>query len=125
MNWTLELIKQLNTVKITSDGIFDAADDLNLIENIISQKYWKPGMNMLLDHRQTEFNGTDIDLMRRVSDHHKKYKAQIGDGKMALLMKNLTDFARGRQFELLTEHDMKGEISVFMDEDKALEWLKS
>ncbi len=40
-------------------------------------------------------------------------------------MKSLTDFARGRQFELLTEHDMEAEISVFLDEDKALEWLRS
>ncbi len=125
MNWTMKLIEQTNTVRITSDGVFDADDDLELVKEIISQDYWKPGMNMLLDHRQVEFNGTDIDLLRRVSNHHKKYEAQIGAGKMALLMKNLTDFARGRQFELLTEHGMEAKISVFLDEDKTLEWLSS
>jgi hypothetical protein len=125
MNWTMKLIEQINTVRITSSGIFDADDDLRLVKDIISQNYWKPGMNMLLDHRGVEFEGTDINLVRRVSEHHKRYEAEIGAGKMALLMKSLTDFARGRQFELLTEYDMEAEIDVFLDEDKALEWLRS
>lgn len=125
MDWTMKLIEQINTVRVTSSGTFDSDDDLKLVKDIISQNYWKPGMNMLLDHREVKFEGTDINQLRRVSEHHKKYEAEIGAGKMALLMKSLTDFARGRQFELLTEHDMEAEINVFVDEDKALEWLDS
>src|SRR5215203_1947656 len=104
MNWTIEYIEKLNFVKIVTDGDFTDSDHIAMIEDIISQKFWKPGMDTFFDHRKLEFNETDITLMKKISENHKRYEGQIGDGKAAILMKSLEDYLRGRQFELLTSH---------------------
>lgn len=125
MNWTIEYIEKLNFVKIATEDDFTVSDHLAMIEDIISQKFWKPGMDAFFDNRKLEFNETTIDLMKKVSENHKRYEAQIGNGKAAILMKSLTDYARGRQFELLTSHQVSAKLNIFMDEDKALKWLTS
>ncbi len=40
-------------------------------------------------------------------------------------MNSLSDYARGRQFELLTDDKVSTDIEIFMDEEKALSWLIS
>ena len=125
MNWTIEYLEKLKFVKIVTEGDFTLSDHLAMIEDIISRKFWKPGMNTLFDHRKLDFNETTIALMKEASENHKRYEARIGDGKAAILMKSLEDYLRGRQFELLTSYQVSAKLNVFMDEDKALEWLTS
>lgn len=125
MNWTTEYIEKQNFVKIVTEGDFTVNDHLTMIKDITSQKFWKPGMNVFFDHRKLEFNETTVELMRKVSENHKKYEKQIGDGKAAILMKSLEDYLRGRQFELLVSHQGSARLSIFMDEDQALKWLTS
>ncbi len=125
MNWTIEFIKNPNFVKIVTSGDFSVNDHVAMIEDIISQKFWKPGMNTFFDHRKLEFNETTIELMKKVSENHRKHEKQIGNGKAAILMKSLEDYLRGRQFELLTSHQASAKFNIFMDEDKALQWLTS
>lgn len=125
MKWTVEFSSSLSIVKIVTGGIFTVDDHLKMVEDIISQPFWKPGMDTLFDHRNLEFVKTDIQIMKAVSENHKKFEKQIGGGKAAILMKSLTDFARGRQFELLTGSSVSAKLNIFMDERKALEWLSA
>ncbi len=82
-------------------------------------------MNVLFDDRKVEFNETTVELVKKVSEDYSAREKQIGNGKAAILMKSLTDYARGRQFELLTEKRVSSELNVFTDEDKAVNWLTS
>lgn len=125
MNWTIEYIESLDIVKVITDGNFEIEDHLKMIQDIISRDFWKPGKDIFFDHRKLNFRNTTIPLMKKISENHKIYEQQIGDGKAAILMKSLADFARGRQFELLTEHNVSAKISIFMDEAKTLQWLTS
>lgn len=125
MNWTIEYIKNRNFVKIITEGDFTISDHVAMIEDIVSQKFWKPGMDAFFDHRKLEFNETNIEFMKKVSENHRRYEKQIGNGKAVILMKSLEDYLRGRQFELLTSHHASAKVNIFMDEDKALKWLAS
>ncbi len=125
MNWTIEYKKEQNFVKIVTEGGFTVGDHLAMIKDIISQKFWKPGMNTFFDHRKLEFSETTVELMKTVSENHKKYEAQIGGGKAAILMKSLEDYLRGRQFELLTSSHASAKMNIFMDEAEAIKWLTS
>ena len=125
MNWTVEYIKPQNFVKIKTEGIYTPSDQIKMIEDTVSQKFWKPDLNLLVDHRNAEFTGTDIAFIKEASKNFEKYKNRIGGGKIAILMKSLTDYARGRQFELLTGSKVKSKFNVFMDEEKAVNWLTS
>lgn len=123
MNWTIEYIKKGNFVKVTVEGDFSLGELEKMDEDIFRQKFWRPGMNVLFDHRKLDFGVTDIEMMRGASQLHVKNNEKIGNGKAAFLMKSLPDFARGRQFELLTESKVSAKMRVFKDEDEALEWI--
>jgi hypothetical protein len=123
MNWTVENIESLPYIKVVTGGDFTVGEQLKMIEDITSRDFWRPGMNVLFDHRKLDFGVTDINLIRKASDNHVKNNEKIGGGKAALLMKSLPDFARGRQFELLTESKVSAKLRIFKDEDEAVQWL--
>jgi len=123
MYWTVENIADKHFVKVVTMGDFTAADHQRMTEDILSQKFWKPGMNVLFDHRNLNFGVTSVPLMKEIGNTHIENDAQIGNGKAAILMKSLPDFARGRQFEVITEGKIAANIQVFRDEKKALAWL--
>ena len=107
------------------EGLFSINGHSEMIADLVSQSFWKPGMNLLIDDRKVEFSGTNLDLLRVVSENFRSFEEKLGNGKVAILMDSLTDYARGRQFELLTDYKMSTQLRAFMDEEKALNWLKS
>jgi hypothetical protein len=123
MNWTIENIADRHFVKVITRGDFTAADHRRLTADILSQKFWKPGTNVLFDHRNLNFGVTSVPLMKEIGSTHIENDAQIGSGKAAVLMKSVPDFARGRQFEIITEGKISANLQIFLDEKKALEWL--
>ena len=125
MKWKIEYFELQDFVKITTEGVFSVGDHLEMTRDIVSQKFWKPGKNVLFDHQKLEFIETDVDMMRKVSENHQKFERQIGDGKAAIVMKSLENYARGRQFELLTDKKVSAKLNIFMNKDAALKWLLS
>jgi hypothetical protein len=123
MNWTIENIQDEHFVRVVTEGDFSAADHKRMTENILSQKFWKPGTNVLFDHRNLNFGVTSVALMKEIASTHIKNDARIGSGKAAILMKSLPDFVRGRQFEIITEGKILANLQIFQDEKKALAWL--
>lgn len=124
MNWTIENIEDKHFVKVVTTGDFTAADHRRMTEDILSQKFWKPGMNVLFDHRNLNFGVTSVPLMKEIGNTHIENDARIGSGKAAILMKSVPDFARGRQFEIITEGKILAKLQIFLDEKKALAWLR-
>ena len=123
MNWTIEQIKDKHFVRVVTSGDFNVADHRRLTEDILSQKFWKPGTNVLFDHRNLNFGVTSVPLMKEIGSTHIENDARIGNGKAAILMKSVPDFARGRQFEIITEGKISARLQIFLDEKKALAWL--
>lgn len=123
MNCTVEKIESSSYVRVITSGVFSVEGQLNMIEFIISRDFWRPGLDVLFDHRQLDFGTTDVSLMREAGNNHIKNDDKIGDGKAAILMKSLPDFARGRQFELLTESKVTAKMKIFKDEEEAIKWL--
>ncbi len=82
-------------------------------------------MNVLFDHRNLNFGLTDISVFKRASSNHEQNDERIGDGKAAILMKSLSDFGRGRQFELVSEGKVSAKLRIFRDEQEAVNWLVS
>lgn len=123
MNWRIENIRDENFVKIVANGAFDADAHLKMLEDLVSRRFWEPGTSVLLDFRAIETAGVNLKDVRQASGNRQEIDARLGGGKSAYLMKSLADFARGRQFQLLTEDKVTSKLCIFMDEEKALEWL--
>ena len=123
MNWIIKYIEDQRFVTISYEGLFSVEEQLMAIEDLLSRKFWQPGLPILIDHRKLDFGSTNISMLQQPAIFHQKNDARIGRGRIAVLMKSLSDFGRGRQFELLTKGKISAKLEIFLEEEKALNWL--
>jgi hypothetical protein len=96
-----------------------------MIGDIVGRPDWRPGTDVLFDHRNLSFDDVDLSAMYQAASNHLRNDAHIGSGKAAILMRSLGDFGRGRQFEMLTDGRISATLRVFLVKAEALEWLVS
>ena len=123
MRWTVELPEADGYAVVTTSGAFDVSDHLRMIEDVTTRPGWRPGMDVLFDHRALDLGEADLRAMYQAGDNHRRNDERIGDGRAAILVRSLNDYGRGRQFELLTGGRVSATMSVFMDEAEARDWL--
>lgn len=123
MNWTIEHIAEDNYVKIAVEGIFSIEEHAGCFKKLFSSPFWKPGMNLLYDNRNFDFTQMNFDKVKSGSNNYQKMRRDLGEGKMALLMRTPLGFGVGRQFGLISEDKIGREICIFMDEKEAIDWL--
>jgi hypothetical protein len=124
VDWKIEIIKEREIIRVIIEGDFTAADHLRMIEDIVSNKVWRPGMDALFDGRKVQFGENGFDLMWHAGINLAKNNSLIGNGKIAILMK-ASDFILGREFEMLTDEQVSADIRIFMDEGEAMRWLET
>ena len=123
MRWTVELPGGDGYAVVTTSGVFDVSDHVRMIQDIVTRPGWRPGTDVLFDHRALDFGEADLRAMYQAGDNHLRNDEHIGDGRAAILVRSLNDYTRGRQFELLTEGRVSATMSVFLDEAEARDWL--
>ena len=123
LNWTISLIAPERYLKVTAHGDFVMEDCIRMKEDFIARDFWKPGMNVLIDYRETAFPNLNLDILREIGKFHESKNEEIGGGRMAFLMKSPRDFGFARQYEMITEDKVLSEVCVFLEEGKALRWL--
>lgn len=123
MKWTVEYTEKLKYVRVNIKDEFNVQEHLKMIEDIVSQKFWCPGMPILFDGRAVYLGNTDFNTVMQASRNQILYDEQLGNGKNALLMKSAADFGIGRQYEMITEEKISAKIHVFLDEQQAIRWL--
>jgi hypothetical protein len=123
MQWTVELSGADEYAIVTTSGTFSAADHLRMVEDILGHPGWRPGTDVLFDHRGLSFDEADLRAMYQAGSNHLANDERIGGGKAAVLVRSVSDFGRGRQFELLTADRISATLRIFMDRAEALDWL--
>lgn len=123
MHWTVELPDDHGMAVVTTRGTFNVADHRRMIEDIVSRPGWRPGTDVLFDHRQLSFGDADLKAMYLAGGNHLAYDDRIGSGRAAILMGSLSDYGRGRQFEMLTDERISARLCIFLDPAEALDWL--
>ncbi|HEX8390855.1 MAG TPA: hypothetical protein VF665_00755 [Longimicrobium sp.] len=125
MKWTVDIPEADRHAVVTTSGTFGVADHLRMIEDIVSRPGWRPGTDVLFDHRQLTFGDADFGTMTQARANHLRHNDRIGGGKAAILVRSLSDYGRGRQFELLTNDNVAASLCVFLDPDEAVGWLRA
>jgi len=123
MNWAIKYIEDDNYVRVTSEGVFSIEEHPKCFRKLFSTAFWKPGLNLLFDHRHFDFGIINLEIMRAVSIHFLQVSEQLGAGRLALLMKSAHDFGIGRQFEMITEGKSRRDICIFREEPEAIRWI--
>jgi hypothetical protein len=57
MDWTVEFPGADGYAIVRTVGIFDVADHVRMITDIVTRPGWRPGMDVLFDHRALDFGG--------------------------------------------------------------------
>ena len=125
MKWTVEHMKEHRLVKIVVSGVYNIDDHLRMLKDLVTQDFWTPGMNLLIDDCGLDFRQTSLEHLREAALKRIEFDTLIGNGKTAVLVCSVTDFARARQFELITNGKVSAKIDVFNNEDEALRWLSA
>jgi hypothetical protein len=123
MHWTVEIPGVDGYAVVTTSGTFDVSDHLRMIEDIVSRPGWRPGTDVLFDHRALAFGDAGFRAMQQAGGNHLGNDARIGNGKAAILMRSPGDYGRGRQFELMVEDQVSATLCIFLDEAEARGWL--
>jgi|SRR5215213_2631711 len=123
MRWTIVYVKDRHFAKVIAKGIYNIDDHMRMLKDVVTRDFWQPGMNLLINALELDFSDTRLEQLRAVSLKRIELDALIGNGKTAIVMSSITDFARGRQYELIMSGKVAAKIDVFKNEDKALEWL--
>lgn len=123
MRWKVELPGADGYAVVTTSGAFDVSDHARMIQDIVTRPGWRPGTDVLFDHRELDFGEADLRAMYQAGDNHLRHDEHIGAGRAAILVRSLDDYTRGRQFGDLTEGRVSATLGVFLDEAEARGWL--
>jgi hypothetical protein len=124
MKHTLQVSEDGSVFTVTTEGEGDVVGIIAFLKDIISHPQWQPGKFILLDHRALKINKITVSGIEEVSDYFQSIAPELGNGKIALVMKREIDFGIARAWENITEYTVEIEINVFRKLEKALSWLE-
>ncbi|MBU4262466.1 MAG: hypothetical protein KKC76_11445 [Proteobacteria bacterium] len=124
MKHTLEVSENGLFFTIITEGDGDVEGIIAFLKDIISHPQWKPGNNILLDHRALKIDAITVSGIEDVSEYFKSIADKLGNGKVALVMNRDIDFGIARSWEIITGDDVDINVFVFRELEKAINWLK-
>ncbi len=108
---------------VTTEGNGDVEGIIIFLNDIISHSQWRPGLKILLDHRELKLDSMKVSGIEEVSKYFRSIAEKLGHAKVALVMKRDIDFGIVRAWEGVTEHGLDTKIYVFREMEKAINWL--
>jgi len=121
MFWEVEDGEPYLTVR--TRGRFNVEDHRAMVRDILARPFWRPGRNVLFDHRALSFEGTDYAAMTAAVHTHQLYDREIGPGRAAILTAGPADYGLIRIFDALAGDNVLAQLEAFTDERAARAWL--
>lgn len=123
MNWEYNILNDRNLLITRAMGKFSVASFKNMVVEFLSDKRWSPGMDCLVDHSVLDLSETQPADIRVAAEIHKRYDAQIGRGKIAVVFGGEAEFGLGRMYEGLLGSEVLATVRSFRTADEARQWL--
>jgi hypothetical protein len=123
MEWTIENIDDKYSV-VRTYGKYNSANHYNMVEDLLSKDFWRPGMPIIYDHRELDISESSYDTVQNAAIIRTKYEAKFGDSRAAIVTVNDYMFGVFRQFEAVVEPDVRGTFGVFKSYEDAETWIQ-
>lgn len=123
MSWTIEWDAELDVVRVVLTGTFSLDGFRDMTTDVLSQPFWRPGTDALFDYRDCIVNQHFTDVFSVASDHALR-SAEIGDGKVALVLGSKSSYGNARQYQSLAEGLADSQIRPFLELNEAEAWLR-
>jgi hypothetical protein len=94
-----------------------------IIDTVVADPEFKPGMNFLWDRRAGTPNTATVDYLREAVYYLQLLGEQIGNHAWAIVTHNASDFGKARMIEAMTDQG-KVIVRAFQNRDEAEEWLR-
>ena len=125
MKHSLKVTENCRIFTVITEGDGDVEGIIAFLKDIIDHPQWVRGNYILLDHRALKINSITVSGREAVSEYFKSISYRLGNGKIALVMKRDVDYGIARAWEIITQDDVDIEVNVFLEYEKALDWLKN
>ncbi len=123
MAWSVELLPG-RVFRLVTHGSFSLECIREMLHELIAHPQWRPGRDLIADHRDLDFGLTSMTDLRIAARIHRRLDAHVGDGRIALLMGNTFSYSMGRFLQLISEAEVSAELKVFDDPAKAESWIR-
>jgi hypothetical protein len=123
MEWKLKF-RNDEILEIKSSGTFSVDDFGKLVEEVVSDSRWKPGMNTISDLREVDVKDISKDDIHSVEIVHKQFNDELGNGKIAAILDTDIGFGLGRTYEAISNKNIKSSLMIFRNYEDGMEWIQ-
>ena len=95
-----------------------------LIEQVIENPRWKPGMNVIADFREVDVKGVNVKEIYEAKNLHVYYNDLAGEGKIATILSSNLAYGFSRVYQAIASTHVKSRIMTFRDYDNGMEWIQ-
>src|SRR5215203_4463352 len=125
MKWTIEHDRTDDFFRVTCSRQFSDNDCRRMLDELAFAEDWQRDADILIDYRETDFTGIQVNDLQIVLNYHKQLAPVLGNGKLALVMSSVRDLQLARQYERLNEKIVHAKIMVFDDDSRAIDWFST
>jgi hypothetical protein len=122
MDWKLNF-RDDEILEMKTSGIFSFVDLTKMIEQVIENPKWKPGMNIIADFREIDVKGMNVREVYEAKNLHVQYNDLAGEGKIATILSSNLAYGFSRVYQSITSEYVKSKIMTFRDYDNGLDWI--
>jgi hypothetical protein len=123
MDWSLNFLND-EILEIKTSGIFSIDDLTEMIEQVVVDPKWKPGMNIIADFREIDVKGVNVTEIYKVKNLHVQYNDIAGEGKIAIILNSNLAYGFSRIYQAISSTQVKSKIMTFRDYDSGVEWIQ-
>ena len=123
MRWKIDLDSARGFVRAIQSETYSAAEEAKFLNEIFGSDFWRPGLSLMIDYSGLSIDNVESEDVENTSDLLCELEEHLGASRLALLCDTDDKFGVGRQFQMMVETQIKGDVRVFRDEEAAIEWL--
>jgi len=120
---TIHVDREAGFVRIEASGQLTLQDLLDMVDPMLRDPRFEPGMPQLVDLGAVEHTDLRADEMRTLVETYEKQTERVGASRVAVFAPRPLLFGVSRMYESLAER-LPGERRVFDDLDEAQAWLR-
>ena len=121
MEWKVDYIEGADVLVGTKLGRFAVADEAAFLDELFGHPLRRPSTGIVIVFGELDIRPIGPPEMRRVVELFRRRSDLLQGTRIALCCTTTVQFGLGRQFQSLASST--AEISVFRQQEPALEWL--
>lgn len=125
MTYKITIHDHTGHFEVKTEGNAEVSGFQAFLNEIFNHPKWKPGISVLLDHRDLVLRFFNTDEVRSVSNFVVNNSDKIGKGKWAFVISGNFAYGMARMWQIITEEKAPMEINIFKDREKAISWLSN